>query len=84
MVLDVHVAINFLRIQFSLQCIRDRSPPHHMPSECGMKQALMVLSELETFLSISSTDSRERKNRQKLLRNLKVPVIEPNSILLLL
>jgi hypothetical protein len=46
-----------------------------------MKQALAVLSEMERFLSASS-DSRERKNRQKLLRNLKVQcnnVIEPDQ-----
>ena len=45
--------------------------PHHMSSECGMKQALTVFSELDRFLS-NSSNSRERKNRQKLLRNLKV------------
>ena len=48
-----------------------------MPSECGMNQALMVLSELKTFLSVSSNSCRERKNKQKLLRNLKV--VEPDS-----
>ena len=53
--------------------------PHHMSSECGMKQALTVFSELERFLSISNK-SRERKNRQKLLRNLKV--FEHDSIIL--
>jgi hypothetical protein len=46
-----------------------------------MKHALPVFSELERFLSVSS-NSRERKNRQKLLRNLKVHVeIEPDLIL---
>ena len=54
------------------------SLPHHVSSKCAIKQALTVLSELERFLSVSS-NSRERKNRQKLLRNLKVHVFEPDS-----
>ena len=59
--------------------MKDGSLPHHMSCECGMKQALTVISELERFLSVSR-NSRERKNRQKLLRNLKVHVFEPDSI----
>ena len=61
---------------FFLQCMIKRdgpglSLPHHMSSECGMEQVLTVLAELERFLS-ASNNPRERKNRQKLLRNLKV------------
>ena len=69
---------------FTLQCMQVSSRvtesdgsssiiPYHMSSECGMKHVLIVLGELERFLSVSD-NPRERKNRQKLLRNLKVYV----------
>ena len=48
--------------------------PYHMSSECKMDHTLAVLEELERFLSIPDKP-RERKNRQKLLRNLKVSCI---------
>ena len=48
--------------------------PHHMSSECKMDHSLAVLEELERFLSVSDKP-RERKNRQKLLRNLRVSLL---------
>ena len=45
--------------------------PHHMASKCRMEHTLRILEELTRFLGVTD-DSRERKNRQKLLRNLRV------------
>lgn len=45
--------------------------PHYKVSKCQMDLTLAALDELERFLSETDVP-REKKNRQKLLRNLKV------------
>ena len=42
-----------------------------MSAECKMKHTMTVLQELREFLRVTD-NPRERKNRQKLLRNLRV------------
>ena len=69
-------------VEISLQCLQVSSStmkgdgsglslPHHMSTDCRMKHTLTVLTELERFLTVPN-NPRDRKNRQKLFRNLKV------------